>query len=139
MLIILDAFTLVGVKGNILNLISFLLQQREVVAMWNGTKCCRVFNDDSPQRHVLSPLLWNLIRGQLLQSLDLQPVHAQAYINGIVLLAQGHGLKALHNSITACLVLAGQWADANTLLLEDEVDSAFPSPPRLATTKVLQS
>ena len=98
-----------------------------------------VFNNGSPQGGVLLPLLWNLVMEKLVQSLDLQPVHAQAYINGIVLLAQGHGLKALHNSITACLVLAGQWADANTLLLEDEVDSAFPSPPRLATTKVLQS
>ena len=50
---------------------------------------------------------------QLLQSMDQQPVHAQAYEDDIVLLARGRDLGTLHNSITPCLALAGLWADAN--------------------------
>ena len=60
-------------------------------------------------------VLLNLIMAQLLQSMDQQPVHAQAYVNDIVLLAQGQDLNILHNSITAFLALAGQWANANGL------------------------
>ena len=53
---ILSALHDVGVEGGVLNLISSLLCQREVVATWNGANCCRVLNDGTPQGGVLSPL-----------------------------------------------------------------------------------
>ena len=67
-----------------------------------------VFNDSSPQEDVFSPLLWNLIMGKVLQSMDLQPVHAHTYTNDIVLLSQGCDLRALKIFIIAYLALAGQ-------------------------------
>ena len=84
---ILGALFGVGVEGGVLNLISSLLCQWEVEVKRNGTNCCRVLNDGTPQGGVLSPLLWNLVKGQLLQSMNQQPVHAQAYVDDIVLLA----------------------------------------------------
>ena len=63
--------------------------------------------------------------GQLLQSMDQQPVHAQAYADDIVLLARGCNLGALHNSITACLALAGQWANASGLTFSPSKSEAI--------------
>ena len=59
-----------------------------------------------PSLKSLTMVLLNLIMAQLLQSMDQQPVHAQAYVNDIVLLAQGQDLNILHNSIIAFLALA---------------------------------
>ena len=54
---ILGALRGAGVEGGVLNLISSLLCQREVVATWNGASRCRILNDGTPQGGVLSPLL----------------------------------------------------------------------------------
>ena len=96
----------VGVEGGVLNLISSIL------CWWEIASCCRVLNDGTPQLGVLSPLLWNFIMRQLLQSIDQQPVYTQAYADNIVLLARSCNLGTLHNSITACLAFASQWANA---------------------------
>ena len=67
---ILGALHGAQVEGGVLNLISSLLCWREVVVTWNGANYYRVLNDGTPKGGVLSPLLWNLIMGQLLQSMD---------------------------------------------------------------------
>ena len=63
--------------------------------------------------------------GQLLQSMDQQSIHAQAYADDIVLLARDRDLGALYNSITACLAFAGQWADANGLTFSPSKSEAI--------------
>ena len=104
-----------GVGGGICSLISSLLRHREVEASWNGASCCRVINRGCPQGGVLSPLLWNLVMGQLLHAMDHHPVFAQAYADDIALLVRGRDLAALHNTASACLNIADQWAVGNGL------------------------
>ena len=56
-----------------------------------------VFNNGTSQGGVLSALLWNLFMNQLFQFIDQRTDHTQAYVDDMVLLAQGYDLRTHQN------------------------------------------
>jgi len=104
-----------GISNSIVDWYDYLLKSRILDLEFNKHKLQIQPTKGSPQGGILSPLVWNCIMDELLQTFRSNAVTAIGYADDIILLAKGIDQNSILSNVKRALHTVSQWGEAHGL------------------------
>ena len=104
-----------NVPASLISIIKSYLNGREMVFDYQGRTVKKFLTKGTPQGGVLSPLLWNIILDELLESFDLPDCELVAYADDVTIICWNREERQLRKTIKESLQRIDGWCESRKL------------------------
>lgn len=111
------------VPAQLINIIKSYLNDRKIVFDHNGLKTQKTLSRGTPQGGVISPLLWNIILDELLQTFNIPNCELTAYADDVTAVCWDKNVSDLKSTIIHVLHFIEEWCKSRKLELSSEKTS----------------
>ncbi|KAF7491369.1 Retrovirus-related Pol polyprotein from type-1 retrotransposable element R1 [Sarcoptes scabiei] len=133
--IILQNMTNLNIPSYLIRIISSYFHNRQIIFTYNKHRYSKATTHGCPQGSPLSPLLWNILINNLLDTFSVNNASIFAYADDITIVCSGKNIKELHNTILTALEHVNTWSISNNLTINFNKTNilnfhkkSFPSP-----------
>ncbi|GBP08776.1 Retrovirus-related Pol polyprotein from type-1 retrotransposable element R1 [Eumeta japonica] len=106
---VVGALEQLGVDQSTVQLISRMLMRRTITSRIGATSVTREVCRGTPQRGVLSPLLWNVVVNRLLMNLDFLLIKTVAYADDVAIAVSGGHPESMARQLEYALRIVSDW------------------------------
>ncbi|KAF7496158.1 Putative protein in type-1 R1DM retrotransposable element [Sarcoptes scabiei] len=115
--IILQNMTNLNIPSYLIRIISSYFHNRQIIFTYNKHRYSKTTTHGCPQGSPLSPLLWNILINNLLDTFSVNNASIFAYADDITIVCSGKNIKELHNTILTALEHVNTWSISNNLTI----------------------